>query len=129
MSDADDISSAGQWPLPPAWMFTCTDCVRLYKAMKEIRAVTDELWLTGERGVDRDPFDSAVGAQIRLARHVASAHRDLLPDPDPGCPRCTEHQDNLAERAGSRPRPGVAEAACEHRAHHLFAPPHTVKFL
>ncbi|PIB05142.1 hypothetical protein B1C81_29850 [Streptomyces sp. HG99] len=73
---ADEISPAGQWPLPPAWMFTCTDCVRLYPTMKEIRAIADEFWLAGERGVDWDPFDSAVGAQIRLARHLASARRD-----------------------------------------------------
>ncbi|MFF3244676.1 hypothetical protein ACFYWY_13275 [Streptomyces sp. NPDC002870] len=123
---ADDISPGSQWPLPPAWMFTCTDCVRLYKTMKEIRAVTDELWLTGERGVDWDPFDSAVGAQIRLARHLASAHQDLLPDWDPACPRCTEHRNSLVERGQSDLLRGRAEAAREHRAYHVFAPPHGV---
>ncbi|MEU2428292.1 hypothetical protein ABZ611_02030 [Streptomyces sp. NPDC007861] len=123
---ADDIDPADLWPLPPAWMFACNDCVRLYESMKQIQAVTDELWLTGERGVDWDPFDSRVGAQIRLGHHIGTAHTELLPDWDPACPRCSEHRGSLARRADSELWRGTEQAANEHRAYHLFVPPRGV---
>ncbi|MFV0131432.1 hypothetical protein ACLGI4_27605 [Streptomyces sp. HMX112] len=116
---ADDMSFEDEWPLPPAWMFDCTECARLYRVMKHTLAVVDELRLTGESGVDHDPMDSVPGSQIGLAHHLALAHRELVPDWTPGCPRCADHR-GILDRA---PSTGSLLVAAEHRAAHLFIPP------
>ncbi|MDT3399030.1 hypothetical protein RKE29_20680 [Streptomyces sp. B1866] len=119
---AEGISPDDQWPLPPAWMFDCSECVRVYRDMKRVEEAVAERWRTRDRSesaVDWDPMDSVLSAQIRLSRHLADAHRDLLPDWTPGCDRCADHQKILS---GNRCT-GSEVAAAEHRASHLYAPP------
>ncbi|MFK0258160.1 hypothetical protein [Streptomyces sp. NPDC090445] len=120
---ADDLDPEDVWPLPPAWMFGCARCARLYRSMKEIQEATAELWLTGDRGVDWDPMDSGPGSRIRLARHMALTHRDLLPDWAPACARCAEHRRRVEKTAASDLGAGAALVGAEHRAAHLFVPP------
>ncbi len=120
---ADDLSPEDVWPLPPAWMFGCAKCARLYRSMMEIQEATAELFLTGERGVDWDPMDSGPGSRIRLARHMALTHEELLPDWAPACPRCTEHRHRVEKTAESELAAGAALVGAEHRAAHLFVPP------
>lgn len=123
---ADDISPDDQWPLPPAWMWDCTDCVRLYEAMKHVQDVMAELQLTGERGVDWDFMDSVPGTQIRLSMHLATTHTDFLPDWDAECGTCTLHQEALERDKHPSSRLSVEKVAAEHRARHVFAPPRIV---
>ncbi|MFJ6718302.1 MULTISPECIES: hypothetical protein [unclassified Streptomyces] len=120
---ADELDPRDVWPLPPAWMFDCSDCFRLYRSMKRIERVTEEMWLTGRRGVDWDPVDNGPGSRIRLARHLATSHESLLPDWLPECRRCGDHERRLAR--ADDPEFGLAAAmvAAEHRAAHLFVPP------
>ncbi|MEU0270268.1 hypothetical protein [Streptomyces sp. NPDC006307] len=118
----DDINPDDEWPLPPAWMFDCADCVRIYGAMKRTLAEIDILSLTVEPGVDYDPFDSGPGSQIRLAHHLATSHRDLLPDWLGGCARCADHRRWLTKKDAT----GYELVAAEHRAAHLFIPPSRV---
>ncbi|MFJ3925369.1 hypothetical protein [Streptomyces sp. NPDC090022] len=120
---ADDLSPDSVWPLPPAWMFACGECHRLYERMKDIQALTAELWLTGERGVDWDPFDMGPGSQIRLARHLAEVHTDLLPGWTRGCEHCAHRRSLLARDPGSA---GARLVSAQHRAGHLFLPPRTL---
>ncbi|MGW0334133.1 hypothetical protein ACWD0J_20080 [Streptomyces sp. NPDC003011] len=127
---AGDLSPEAQWPLPPAWLWDCAECVRRYEAMKHVQAVIAGL-TADDPGVDWDVTDSVVGTQISLSRHLAEAHRAALPDWDPSCPTCAGHRDVLArarERTPALP-PGAVMAAEEHRARHLFAPPRIVGLL
>lgn len=124
---AEDLSPEAQWPLPPGWMWDCAECVHRYEAMKHMQAVIAGL-TAEDPGVDWDVTDSIVGTQISLSRHLAEAHRELLPDWDPSCKTCAGHQDSLArarERTPDMLR-GVEMVAEEHRARHLFAPPRIV---
>jgi hypothetical protein len=123
---AEDLSPEDQWPLPPAWMWDCAECVRRYEAMKHVQAVIAGL-TAEDPGVDWDVTDSIVSTQISLSRHLAEAHHDSLPDWDPSCTTCGGHRDSLA-RAAKSPEllPGAVMVAEEHRARHLFAPPSIV---
>ncbi|MFI5676998.1 hypothetical protein [Streptomyces cellulosae] len=124
---AEDLNPEEQWPLPPAWMWDCAECVRRYEAMKHVQAVIAGL-TAEDPGVDWDVTDSIVGTQISLSRHLAEAHREALPDWDPACPACAGHRAGVAktgERSPDLP-PGAVMAAAEHRARHLFAPPRIV---
>ncbi|MFD9338293.1 hypothetical protein ACFWBF_28405 [Streptomyces sp. NPDC060028] len=120
---ADELSPEDVWPVPPSWMFGCTTCARLYRSMREIQDAMAELFLTGERGVDWDPMDSGPGSRIRLARHMAAEHLDLLPDWAPECERCGDHRLRLARSAKTELSASAALVAAEHRAAHLFVPP------
>jgi erythromycin esterase-like protein len=122
----DDLDPAGQWPLPPAWMWDCAECVRMYEAMRGMQAEIAGL-VAEDPTVDRDFTDSIVGTQVRLSRHLADAHAGSLPDWDPACRACAEHRERLT-RAERTPdlRAGAVMVADEHRARHLFAPPRTV---
>ncbi|WP_162793195.1 MULTISPECIES: hypothetical protein [Streptomyces] len=120
---ADDLSPEDVWPLPPAWMFGCTKCARLYRSMMEIQEAAAELWLTGGQGVDWDPADRGPGSRIRLARHMALTHPDLLPDWAPACARCDEHRRRVENTAASDLAAGALLVGAEHRAAHLFVPP------
>ncbi|MCD7440065.1 hypothetical protein K4B79_17760 [Streptomyces lincolnensis] len=124
---ASDLGPEDQWPLPPAWMWDCAECVRRYEAMKHVQAVIAGL-TAEDPGVDWDVTDSIVGTQISLSRHLADAHREALPDYDPSCRTCAEHRESVDRRARSSPDllRGAAMAAEEHRARHLFAPPRIV---
>ncbi|MFE9645461.1 hypothetical protein ACFYO0_15365 [Streptomyces sp. NPDC006365] len=124
---AGDLSPDEQWPLPPAWMWDCAECVRLYEAMKHVQAVIAGLHATEGYDVDWDFTDSVVGTQISLSRHLADAHPQELPEWDPACTTCAGHRQALArtDRAPET-RAGTEMVAEEHRARHLFAPPRMV---
>ncbi|MDH6629768.1 hypothetical protein M2271_007607 [Streptomyces sp. LBL] len=124
---AEDLSPEDQWPLPPAWMWDCAECVRRYEAMKHVQAVIAGL-TAEDPGVDWDVTDSVAGTQISLGRHLADAHREALPDWDPACATCVGHRDSLAKPRERTPGllQGAEMAAEEHRARHLFAPPRIV---
>ncbi len=100
----DEIDPGHEWPLPPPWMWDCDECADLYRTMRNVGDRIAELRLTGERGVDWDPFDSTVTTQIALGAHLAARHRDLLPDWDPACATCARH------RSGSPPSGNPARA-------------------
>jgi hypothetical protein len=124
---AEDLSPEAQWPLPPAWMWDCGECVRRYEAMKHVQAVIAGL-TAEDPGVDWDVTDSIVGTQISLSRHLADAHRESLPDWDPACATCAGHRASVTKAGERSPDllPGAVTAAEEHRARHLFAPPRIV---
>jgi hypothetical protein len=126
---ADDLSPEDQWPLPPAWMWDCAECVRRYEEMKHVQAVIAGL-TAEDPGVDWDVTDSILGTQINLSRHLAAVHSDHLPDWDPSCAACAGHRAVLA-RTEQKPdlKTGAVMAAEEHRARHLFAPPRIVDLL
>ncbi|KOU60637.1 hypothetical protein ADK57_29910 [Streptomyces sp. MMG1533] len=108
-------------------MWDCAECIRRYEAMKHAQAVIAGL-TAEDPGVDWDVTDSIVGTQIDLGRHLADAHRGSLPDRDPECRTCADHQasvERMEERAPDL-LPGAVMAAEEHRARHLFAPPRIV---
>lgn len=113
----DGGDSGEEWPLPPAWMWACGQCVRLYKAMKRAPELVAEALRELGPGVDCDPMDSVVATQIRLAAHIAAHHPEEVPEPDPSCARC---QSDLA--SSTMP----ASLVLEHRARHVFAPPRIV---
>ncbi|MET7450356.1 hypothetical protein ABZT03_00390 [Streptomyces sp. NPDC005574] len=127
---AERIDPEDQWPLPPAWLWDCAECVRRYEAMKHVQAVMAGL-AAEDPGVDWDVTDSVVGTQISLARHLADEHRPALPGWEPGCGTCAHHRagvDDGQERVPGQ-RTGAVMAAEEHRARHLFAPPRIVGLL
>jgi hypothetical protein len=124
---AEDLSPEDQWPLPPAWMWDCVECVRRYETTKHVQAVIAGL-TAEDPGVDWDVTDSLVGTQVALSRHLAGAHKESLPCWDPSCPVCTGHRDVLDRMRERSPDllPDALMAAEEHRARHLFAPPRIV---
>ncbi|MFJ7998788.1 hypothetical protein ACIQ7D_16825 [Streptomyces sp. NPDC096310] len=109
-----DESPAGDWPLPPSWMWGCAECTVLYKAMKRAPQVVDAARAAGEPGIDYDPMDTVVSTQIRLARHIATDHAEDVPAVDESCERCVSD-------VKAKQFPPVL--MLEHRARHLFAPP------
>ncbi|MFF4832283.1 hypothetical protein [Streptomyces sp. NPDC001315] len=122
----DDLGPDDRWPLLPAWMWDCRECVRKYEAMKYLQAEIAGL-VADDPGVDRDFMDSIVGTQISLSRHLADAHPEMLPGWDPDCRTCAGHRGRLAQtEESSEFRLGTVMVADEHRARHLFAPPRTV---
>ncbi|MFI9587573.1 hypothetical protein ACIHCQ_38510 [Streptomyces sp. NPDC052236] len=124
---ADEIRPEDAWPLPPAWMWSCQKCAELYRTMKRVQEQTEELRLTGERGIDYDPMDRNVTSQMSLAEHMAAAHLELLPAWDPDCATCKSHRAAIAREAGESDRAAViARFGNEHRARHAFAPPRAV---
>ncbi|MEU6062727.1 hypothetical protein [Streptomyces sp. NPDC047097] len=106
------------WPLPPAWMWGCEDCFRLYREMKHPAA--------------RDPLPGAAvpaegEAQLGLARHIAAEHRAELPGYAATCRVCVDHQARTArDRAMGRSTLTTEQLAREHRARHAFVPDSTV---
>jgi hypothetical protein len=124
---AEDLNPEEQWPLPPAWMWDCAECIRRYEVMKHTQAVIAGL-TAEDPGVDWDATDSIVTTQIDLGRHLADAHRESLPDWDPACRTCADHQASVERLEKRSPDllPGAVAAAEEHRARHLFAPPRIV---
>lgn len=124
---AEDLNPEEQWPLPPAWMWDCAECIRRYEAMKHVQAVIAGL-TAEDPGVDWDVTDSIVGTQINLSRHIADAHRAALPEWDPECRTCADHRASVERMEQRAPDllPGAVMAAEEHRARHLFAPPRIV---
>ncbi|MCK8677534.1 MULTISPECIES: hypothetical protein [Streptomyces] len=128
MSD-DQCDPRVQWPLPPAWMFDCEDCVRLYGRMKRITDMMWEMHFTGEKGVDYDPMDSQVGSMIAMIRHMAMAHEELLPDWEPDCPSCAERRQSIARAVARSASPDAVVVLQEHRAAHAVLPPHSAKNL
>lgn len=126
MSD-DRIRPEDEWPLPPVWMWACEECAGLYRTMKYVQEETEEARLTCEPGIDFDPMDSAIGTQIALAQHMASAHPEQLPGWDPACAGCTSHREAVARDSGAADRAAsAAHFGNEHRARHVFAPPSIV---
>ncbi|MEE1800469.1 hypothetical protein PUR57_17635 [Streptomyces sp. JV176] len=109
-----DGSSAEDWPLPPSWMWGCTECTVLYKAMKRAPEVVDAARVAGDPGIDYDPMDTVVTTQIRLARHIATDHAEDVPAVDESCDRCV---------SDVKAKHFPAVLMLEHRARHLFAPP------
>ncbi|MFF2846437.1 hypothetical protein ACFVT5_08895 [Streptomyces sp. NPDC058001] len=87
--------------------------------MKRASEDVDAARAAGNKGVDYDPFDSVVGTQIRLGRHIASDHAEDLPEADPSCEKC------MSDVASRTPEPFILE----HRARHVFAPPRIVGLL
>jgi hypothetical protein len=112
--DANDADPADEWPLPPSWMWGCTDCIELYKAMKQAPEMVDAAREEGGPGVDYDPMDTVASTQIRLAQHIAALHAAEVPAAHETCERCMF--DARSERI-------PAAIALEHRSRHLFAPP------
>ncbi|MFE5731741.1 hypothetical protein ACFQ7A_12665 [Streptomyces sp. NPDC056528] len=126
----DEIDPGHEWPLPPPWMWDCDECADLYRTMRDVGDRIAELRLTGERGVDWDPFDSTVTTQIALGAHLAARHRDLLPDWDPACETCARHRERIAEDREPGPRRDHdVRSGGEHLARHVYAPPRTVGLL
>ncbi|MGY1499144.1 hypothetical protein ACW4TU_21590 [Streptomyces sp. QTS52] len=128
-NDGGNDGNAEQWPLLPDWMWDCADCVRLYEEMRHVQA--EVAGLTAEdASVDWDFTDSVLGTQIRLGRHLADAHAELLSPWDPGCATCAERQESLVKAEG-RPdwMPAAVMNAEEHRARHLFVPPRLLRLL
>jgi hypothetical protein len=128
-SNGESDGAADQWPLLPDWMWDCADCVRLYEEMRHVQA--EVAGLTAEdSSVDWDFTDSVLGTQIRLGRHLADAHTELLPPWDPACGTCAERQETLAKAEGRPDRmPAAVMNAEEHRARHLFVPPPLLRLL
>ncbi|MFF3643408.1 hypothetical protein [Streptomyces sp. NPDC002564] len=119
----DDLHDAELWPVPPAWLLACDQCTLLYQRMTVMRDAVAEAELTTLPGVDHDPFDSGLSAQLALGQHMAREHAELLPDFEPGCPRCTTCREDLGRPAMSDGSIGWAvTAAAEHRARHLIVP-------
>ncbi|MGA5699837.1 hypothetical protein [Peterkaempfera bronchialis] len=113
--DAKDVHPAAEWPLPPPWMWACPECTALYTAMRRVAEEVEAAWAAAEPGLDCDPASSVVGGEIRLARHIATAHAPQVPDADPACAMCRYH--------GTGRSPALLDL--EHRARHLFTPPST----
>lgn len=128
-NDRENDSAADQWPLLPDWMWDCADCVRLYEEMRHVQA--EVAGLTAEDpSVDWDFTDSVLGTQLRLGRHLADAHAELLPPWDLACGTCAERQDALAKAEGRPDRmPAAVMNAEEHRVRHLFVPPRLLRLL
>ncbi|MFC8585240.1 hypothetical protein ACFUGD_11910 [Streptomyces sp. NPDC057217] len=126
----DEMDPGHEWPLPPPWMWDCDECASLYRTMRNVGDRIAELRLTGERGVDWDPFDSTVTTQIALGAHLAARHRDLLPDWDPACETCARHQERIAHEREPGPHQDLmVRCGGEHLARHVYAPPRTVGLL
>lgn len=89
------------WPLPPPVMWACGTCTALLDLLHEA------LLLTGVSP------DSALYAQIALARHVADAHSEALPEPHEDCLMCDTYRDREGDPGGMW---------AEHRARSLFLP-------
>lgn len=133
MDDTEGAEPSDEWPLPPAWMFDCGVCFRLYQAMRRapeagerVRGRASAEGADGVDGVvegdgvaaaaagaDRDPCDPGLVAQLRLVRHIVRRHERSVPGPEAGCPRC-------ADDAGNRRTP--SQPVLEHRARHLVVP-------
>ncbi|WP_137990821.1 hypothetical protein [Streptomyces vilmorinianum] len=127
---ADEISPEHEWPLPPAWMWECDRCTDLYRTMRRVLDEVAEARLTGERGIDWDPFDSSVTRQMVLGEHMAAEHVTHLPDWSSSCDTCTYHQERIARAKEPGPRADTAvRQGDEHRARHVYAPPSSVGFL
>ncbi|GAA3910834.1 hypothetical protein GCM10023084_73690 [Streptomyces lacrimifluminis] len=126
---AENDGAAEQWPLLPDWMWDCADCVRLYEKMRHVQAEVAAL-TAEDSSVDWDFTDSVLGTQIRLGRHLADAHAELLPPWDFACATCAERQEALVKAEG-RPdwMPAAVMNAEEHRARHLFVPPRLLLLL
>src|SRR4051794_20049114 len=86
--DAKDADPADEWPLPPAWMWGCRECVALYQAMKRALEIVEAVRRQYGPGIDHDPMDSVISSQLRLAEHIVSRHAANVPGPDSGCARC-----------------------------------------
>lgn len=114
LMDAKDVNPADQWPLPPSWMWACSECVERYAAMKQAPEAVEAARRKFGPGVDCDPMDSVASTQIRLARHIVVDHEVDIPAVDPECERCVSD-------AASQHLP--RELMLEHRSRHLFAPP------
>ncbi|WP_306337657.1 hypothetical protein [Streptomyces sp. KL118A] len=120
----DDLTDGELWPVPPAWLMACDECARLFQRMIDTREAVAEAELTSPAGVDCDPFDSGLSAQLALGQHMAREHVELLPDFEPACPRCATCREDLGRPATSDGSVGwAATAAAEHRARHLIVPP------
>lgn len=141
MDDTEGAEPSDEWPLPPAWMFDCGVCFRLYQAMRRAPEAVERMrGRAGAEGVDgmadgmadgmdgvvegdgvaaaaagadRDPCDPGLVAQLRLVRHIVRRHERSVPGPEAGCPRC-------ADDAGNRRTP--SQPVLEHRARHLVVP-------
>lgn len=126
----DETNLEHQWPLPPAWMWACARCVTLYRTMRQVGEEIAELRLTGERGVDWDPFDSTLTTQMALGEHLAEHHAELLPAWEPDCDTCTDHRNRIGRETEPDHRRATAlRFGNEHLARHIYAPPSTVGFL
>ncbi|MFE7608470.1 hypothetical protein [Streptomyces celluloflavus] len=111
--DEKDTNPADEWPLPPPWMWSCAECVNLYKTMKHAPEAVEAVREALGPGLDHDFMDSVVTTQIRLAQHLALRHAPALPAFDEKCERCVSY--------ATDPRiPAVL--GMEHRARHVFVP-------
>ncbi|MET7362117.1 hypothetical protein ABZS76_27290 [Streptomyces sp. NPDC005562] len=120
----NDLRDDELWPIPPPWLMACDECTRLYQRMIAVREAVAEAELASAPGVDYDPFDSGLSAQLALAQHMASEHVELLPDFEAACPQCRTCREDLERPAMSDRTAGWAIIkAAEHRARHLIVPP------
>lgn len=89
------------WPVPPPFMWACGTCTDLLDLLDEALLVADV-----------SP-DSALSAQIAVARHIVDSHPEPVPGAHDDCTLCSAY----AERESD---PGGMWA--EHRARGLFLP-------
>jgi hypothetical protein len=133
MDDTEGAEPSDEWPSPPAWMFDCGVCFRLYQAMRRAPEAVEGMRTpagaetgtetetgtrvgaetSGDAAPGGDPSGSGGLAQLRLARHIVRRHERSVPGPEAGCPRC-------ADDAGNRRAP--SQPVLEHRARHLIVP-------